>query len=158
MCSWSNVDYFLGTVFTCIKHKDGNNSAHLCQSVFTEFASHWSSVHNENKVPNITPYFSGFPVDSITTIDPLDPGLQRQIKVYQSIVGCIHWLATCTCPDIAPDIAFLALYRNSSHPQHYKGRSPCSQIPIDHEWIRNLVSLTIFVYNPGIQPLSPSSW
>ena len=70
-----------------------------------------------NKVPNMTPYRSGFPIDYISPVDPLNHDLNRQRQVHQSIVGCINWLATCTRPDIAPVLTFLASYINSPHPQ-----------------------------------------
>ena len=68
----------------------------------------------------MTPYRSGFPIDFIPPVDPLDPDLPRQRQVYQSIVGCINWLATCTRTDISLVLTFLSLYRNSPHPQQYK--------------------------------------
>ena len=68
----------------------------------------------------MTPYCSGFPIDSITPVDPLDTDLISWQQVYQIIVGYINWLATCTCPDIALVITFLASYINYPHPQHYK--------------------------------------
>ena len=71
------VDYFLGTAFTWIQHKDSNISVHLCQSEFTEFTAHQFSVKSENKVPNMTPYRSSSPIDSIPPDDPLDPYLPR---------------------------------------------------------------------------------
>ena len=114
------VDYFLCNTFTWLKHKDGNISVHICQSEFTEFTDHWFLVHTANKVSNITPCPSGFPINSITPVDPLDTDLSRQKQVYKSIVGCINWLATCTRPDISPALNFLASYRNAPHPQHYK--------------------------------------
>ena len=81
---------------------------------------YWLSVQSANKVPNMTPYRSGFSIYSIPPVDPLDPDLNRQQKVYQIIVGCINWIATCTRPDIAPVLKSLASYRNSPHPQYYK--------------------------------------
>ena len=71
----ADVDYFLGISFTWLKHKDWNISVHLCQSAFTEFTAHWLLVHTANKVPNMTPYHSGLPVDSIPPVDPLDPNI-----------------------------------------------------------------------------------
>ena len=68
----------------------------------------------------MTPYCSGFPIDSIPPVNPLDPDLPRQRQVYHSMVGCINWLATFTRTYIAPDITFIASYRNYTHPQHYK--------------------------------------
>ena len=73
-----NVDYFLGIAFTWIQHADGNISVHLLQLEFTEFAAHQFSVHTSNKVPNMTHYRSGFPIDSIPPVDPLNPDLPRR--------------------------------------------------------------------------------
>ena len=66
------------------------------------------------------PYRSGFPIDSIPPFDPLDTDLPRRQQVYHSIIGCINLIVTCTSPDIAPVITFLASYSNSPDPQHYK--------------------------------------
>ena len=114
------VDYFFGTAFTWLKHDDGNISVHLRPSEFTKFTAHQFSVHITNKVPNMTHYRSGFPIEIIPTVDLLDPDLPRQEQVYQSIVGCINWLATYTHPDIAPLLTVLDSHRNAPHPQHYK--------------------------------------
>ena len=115
-----DVDYCLGNAFTWIQHKDGNISVHICQSEFTEFMAHRFLVQSANKVPNMTPYRSYFPLDTIPPVDTLDPGLNHRRQVYHIIVGCINWLSNCTCPDIAPVFIFLASYINSPHPQHYK--------------------------------------
>ena len=77
-----DVDYFLGTAFTWLQHKDGNISVQLCQSAFTEFTAHRFSVQSVNKVPNMTPCRSGFPINSIPPVDLLDPDLNRRRQVY----------------------------------------------------------------------------
>jgi hypothetical protein len=115
-----DVDYFLGTAFIWKKHDNGHLSVHLCQSAFTEFTAHRFSVHRYNQTPNMTPYRSGLPIDAIPAADPKDPDLKRRTKVYQSIVGCINWLATCTCPDVSPVLSFLASYSNCPSHGHYK--------------------------------------
>ena len=68
----------------------------------------------------MTPYRSGLPIDSIPPVDPLYLDLNHRQKIYQSIFGCINWLATCTYPDIAPVLTFIASYSNYPHQQHYK--------------------------------------
>ena len=60
-----DADYFLGTAFTWLRQDDGNVSVHLCQSAFTEFASHRFGIDNMNRIPNMTPYRSGLPIDSL---------------------------------------------------------------------------------------------
>ena len=115
-----NLDYFLGTAYNWLQHADGNISVHLCQSAFTEFTANRFSVNIVKKVPRTTPYRSGFPIESIPTVDALDPDLTRQKQVYQSIFGFINWLATFTHPDIVPALTFIASYSNYPHPQHYR--------------------------------------
>jgi hypothetical protein len=67
----------------------------------------------------MTPYRSGLPIDSIAPPPKEDPDQKRCTKVYQSIVGCINWLATCTRPDISPFLTFLASYNNCPSHEHY---------------------------------------
>ena len=114
-----DVDYFLGTAFTWLQHKYGKIYVYLCQSAFTELTAHWFSVQSANKVPNMTPYRFGFPIDSIPPVDPLNPDINHQQQLYlKTFFGCINWLATCTCPNIATFLTFNASYSNSPHPQH----------------------------------------
>ena len=68
----------------------------------------------------MTPYCSGFPIDSIPPVDPLDIDLPHSKQFYQSIIGFVNWLAICTCPDIASALKCLASYINAPHQQHYK--------------------------------------
>lgn len=115
-----DVDFFLGTAFTWKRMNDGNISVHLSQATFTEHLAHRFSVDTMNITPNMTPYRSGLPIDSIQASDPNDPDLTRRRKVYQSIVGSINWLATNTRPDVAPALTFLASYMQLPSLQHYK--------------------------------------
>ena len=73
-----------------------------------------------NRVPNMTPYRSDLLIDSIPPPDPGDPDQPRHTKVFQHIVGCINWLATCTRPDIAPTLSLLTAYSQVPSTQHYK--------------------------------------
>jgi hypothetical protein len=114
------VDYFLGTAFTWNRHDDGELSVLLTQSAFIEYTAHRFAIDKLNPVPNMTPYRSGVPIDSIALPDPNDPDLKQRTKCYQAIVGCLNWLATCTLPDIAPALTFLASYNTNPSHQHYK--------------------------------------
>jgi len=115
------VDYFLGTAFTWLCHdKDNHVYVHLTQTAFTEFSAHRFGVDRMNNIPNMTPYRSGIPIDSIPNPDPSDLDLPQRTKVYQRIVGPITWLATCTRPDISPVLIFLATYSTQPSHQHYK--------------------------------------
>ena len=69
-----DVDYFLGTAFTWRRHDDEHVSVHLCQSAFTEFTAQRFGVDKMNQTPNMTPYRSGMPIDSIPAPDPIAAG------------------------------------------------------------------------------------
>eukprot|EP00956_Cyclotella_meneghiniana_P014787 scaffold22287_cov36-Cyclotella_meneghiniana.AAC.2 len=114
------VDWFLGTAFTWKRHEDGNLSVLLSQSAFIDFTAHRFAVDRFKPVPHMTPYRSGIPIDSIPPPPKDDPDQKRRTKVYQSIVGCINWVATCTRPDIAPALTFLASYNNCPSHGHYQ--------------------------------------
>jgi hypothetical protein len=114
------VDYFLGSAFNWKRHSDGNLSVLLTQSAFVEYSAHRFAIDKLNPVPNMTPYRSGMPIDAIPAPDPKDPDQKRRTKCYQAIVGCINWLATCTRPDVAPALTFLASYNTNPSYQHYK--------------------------------------
>ena len=68
-------------------NKDNHVSVPLTQTAFTEFSAHQVGVDRMNRVPTMTPYRSGIPIDSIPYPDPSDPDLPRRTKVYQWIVG-----------------------------------------------------------------------
>ena len=114
------VDWFLGTAFTWKRHEDGNLSVFLSQSAFIDFTAHRFAIDRCKPVPHMTPYRSGIPIASIPGPPKGDPDQKRRTKVYQSIVGCINWVATCTRPDISPCLTFLASYNQNPSHGHYQ--------------------------------------
>ena len=90
--------------------------------VICQFCSHNQRllISQLTAFPHMTPYRSGIPIDSIPSPPRDDPDQKRRTKVYQSIVGCINWVATCTRPDIAPALTFLASYNNCPSHGHYQ--------------------------------------
>ena len=115
-----DMDYFLGTAFQWKRLDHGHISVHFTQTAFTKHTAHCFGVDRMNRVPAMTPYRSGLPIDSLAAADPNDPDLARRTKVYQGMVGSINWLATCTRPDISPCPTFLASYQQAPSYQHYK--------------------------------------
>ena len=115
-----DVDYFLGSAFLWKRHEDGHVSVHMSQSAFTEHTAHRYGLDKFKRVPNMTPYRSGLPIDSLPPADDQDTDLKRRTKLYQGIVGSINWLAQCTRPDVAPALTFLASYSHAPSTQHYQ--------------------------------------
>ena len=56
----------------------------------------------------MNPYRSGYPIDSISPVDPLNLDLYYLKQVYQSIFGYINWITTFTFPDISHALTFIA--------------------------------------------------
>ena len=96
----------------------------MCQSAFKEFTANRFGVDKMNPVPNMTPYRTGYPVDSIQSSSDQDPDLNRRTKVYQQIVGSINWPAQCTHPGVAPVLTFLSVYNLAPNHQNYKATHP----------------------------------
>ena len=145
MCSWSkvdfmgDVDYFLGTAFNCLQHKDGNISVLLCQSAFTEFTTHRLLVQSSNKVPNITLYRSGFPICSILPVDPSIIGT-IQSKGFSSI-------QSSNPPHMIP-ASFMLYLKNQNHRRPSQKTNPNFTLAS---------MLTIWYSNHHIKPRRSSS-
>ena len=79
-----------------------------------------------HRLPNInfnsitTPYQSGCPIESVPSaiIDKGDQTFVKRQDAYQSLVGCLTWLATNTRPDLATAVSFLASYSSCPNKQH----------------------------------------
>ena len=74
---------------------------------------------NASRTPHMTPYRSGLPIDSVPPPDKNDPDQARRTTVYQSLVGCLNWLAVCSRPDLATVVSFLASFMNKPSNGHY---------------------------------------
>jgi hypothetical protein len=83
------VDYFLGTAFNWKRHADGNLSVLLTQSAFVEYSAHRFAIDKLNPVPNMTPYRSGMPIDSIPPPDPKDPDQKYVQNVIKRLLGTL---------------------------------------------------------------------
>ena len=77
-------------------------------------------LHNINFNLITNPYRSGCPIDSVPSdiIDEEDHSFVKRRDAYQSLVGCLTWLATNTSPDLAIAVSFLASYSSCPNKQH----------------------------------------
>jgi hypothetical protein len=78
------VDYFLGMAFQWNRHDDGELSVLLSQSAVVEYTAHRFAIDKLNPVPNMTPYCSGIPIDSLAPPAPDDPELKKEDKMLSS--------------------------------------------------------------------------
>ena len=85
-------------------------SVHLSQEAYTQNIVETYRLANINYNPSVTPYRSGCPIDAIEAapINEDDNEFVRRREAYQTLVGRLTWLATCTRPDLATAVSFLA--------------------------------------------------
>jgi len=114
------VNWFLGIHFEWSSHQDGSLSVHPSQEAYTQNIVETYHLSGINYNPTVTPYRSGYPIDAIklATIDEEDKDFVRRRETYQRLVGRLTWLATCTRPDLATAVAFLASYSSCPSQQH----------------------------------------
>ena len=106
-------------------------------------------IDNFNQVPNMAPYRSGLPINYIALPQKYDPDLKHQTKSYQSIMGCINWLTTCTHTDVSPALMFLTSYSHAPSHQHYRSTV--------HK-LKYLYSTCNYGISFNSKPLPPSLW
>jgi hypothetical protein len=113
------AEWFLGTYFQWSITPDVVQ-VHLSQTGFASHLIEENNIHHCNITPNATPYWSSLPIDTCPESDEEKDNptfLKRQSK-YQSIVGCIGWLAQSTHPDLTPSHLFLLAYNNKPSQSH----------------------------------------
>ena len=114
-----DADFFLGSSFKWNRHPDGSLSVHVSHKAFCEHTASRLGLKDCNRVPLMTTYRSGWPIDSITDNDPDDPDLPKQKASYQSICGLINWIAIWTRPNTATVLSFLDYYQGAPNNGHY---------------------------------------
>ena len=114
------VNWFLDTHFEWSSHQDGALSVHLSQEAYAQHLVEKHRLAGLNYNPRATPYRSGCPIDSIpsATVDEDDDAFVKRRESYQSLVGCLNWLAMNTRPDLSTALSFLASYSSCPQQQH----------------------------------------
>jgi hypothetical protein len=72
----------------------------------------------DNKSPLMTPFRSGFPIDTIPSIEMSPEDRAPLIAKMQSWLGMLNWLQMCTRPDLATIFSLLVSYMHCPSPGH----------------------------------------
>ena len=115
-----DAEFFLESSFECNIRPNVHLLVHVSQQVFGEHTASHFGLEDCNRVPLMTTYCSGCPIDSIPDLDPDNPDLLKRKSAYQYICGSIKWLDILTCPDVATALSFLAVYQGAPNHGHYK--------------------------------------
>jgi hypothetical protein len=104
----------LGIEFSWCHHDDGNLSVSLTQQSFAENLADSVNYSTASTLTFVTPYHSGFLMESIPE-STLSSHEQDHLHLhYQSLVGSLNWLAHTTRPDLSMEVSLLA--QHQSHP------------------------------------------
>ena len=112
------AEWFLGTKFDWSRTSDGNVHCRLSQEGYAATIVEEMGLSNANKTPLMTPYRSGFPIDTIPSIEMSPEDRAPLIGKMQSWLGMINWLQMCTRPDLATVFSLLASHMYKPSPSH----------------------------------------
>ena len=102
--------HFLGIKYQW-RTESNKTKVHMSQEAFTASLIAQTGLSDISTKANITPYRSGYPVDSISQECYLSPQEKKNTQVkYRSIVGSLLWLSQGTRPDLATIATLLAKY------------------------------------------------
>jgi len=120
--SLTNVD-FMGQVshFLGIKYQwrktDNSTKAHMSQETFSDSLINQCGLSDISMKINMTPYRSGFPVDSVRLTINISKQKQQELETqYRSMMRSLLWLYQGTCPDLATITNVLAKYQSYPTP------------------------------------------
>ena len=170
----TNVD-FMGQVshFLGIKYQwrqtDKRTKVHMSQEAFSESLISQNGLSHISTKVNMTPYKSGFPVDSIQPDPNIDKTKQQELETkYRSMVGSLLWLSQGTRPDLATITNMLAKYQNRPTPKHiesakyaikYVKGSKALGITFDTNTDLNLASFVHFpIKTQNLTGISDANW
>ena len=103
------VTHFLGIKFDSICNNNNSLSIYMSQPAFIDTLLQTTGLQSSNS--SLTPYCSGFPVDSIKT--PTQPASNTTILQMRLIIGSLLWLSQSTCPDMTTITNMLASYQTN---------------------------------------------
>jgi hypothetical protein len=113
------VSHFLGIKFTWKTCSDGHFCVSLTQQSFINTLLDQLGILIDSISSYITPYRSGFPIDSIPFVEMSSLDRDQLRLKYQSLVGSLNCLAHTTRPDLASMVSLLAQHQSLPSPGHY---------------------------------------
>lgn len=170
----TNVD-FMGRVshFLGIKYQwrttPTQTKVHMSQEAFAASLIAQNGLNEISTKTNITPYRSGYPVDSIPDTCTLNKEDKKTVQQkYRSIVGSLLWLSQGTRPDLATITNVLAKYQNKPTIKHlesakfavkYLKSSKSLGIVFDSNEEMNVTSFIHFpVVTKALQATTDANW
>jgi hypothetical protein len=161
----SDAKWYLGMKFDWHTSSDGSVTCRIYQEGYAATIVEEMGLSMANKCPQMTPFRSGLPVD---TIPHLDMSLESRAPLtakMQSWLGMINWLQMCTRPDLATIFSLLSSHMHCPSPGHldavkHVGKYILSTMDLGlHFSSKPNSSLESYIHFPlsDSDPLAPSS-
>ncbi len=112
------AEWFLEMKFDWSHISDGNVHCHLSQEGYAATIVEEMGLTNANKSPLMTPYGSGFLIETIPHIEMSPEDHAPLVAKMQSWLGMINWLQMCTHPDLATVFSLLVSNMHNLSPGH----------------------------------------
>jgi hypothetical protein len=157
-----DAEWFLRMKFDWSSSSDGAVHCRISQEGYAATIAHEMGLSAANISPQMTPFRSGFPIDTIPHVDMSPEARAPLIAKMQSWLGMISWLQMCTCHDLATMFMLLSTHMHKPSPGHleavkYLGRYIHSTMELGlHFTSTPTPSLEFFVHFP-LDPGSTST-
>jgi len=112
------AEWFLGMKFDWVHSSNGSIQCRISQEGNAAAIVDEMGLSQANKSPLMTPFHSGFPVDTIPLVDMSSEDCAPLTAKMQSWLGVINWLQMCTHPDLATIFSLLATHMHHPSPGH----------------------------------------
>ena len=112
------ADWYLGMRLDWSTDTEGNPTCFVSQDAYIQHIITTMKLHSANTNSNMTPYRSGYPIDTIPQHNYSEEDQKKLTKLYQSFVGMLNWLAISSRPDIAPVVSLLSTYNSKPSKGH----------------------------------------
>jgi hypothetical protein len=113
-----DAEFFLGLKFDWIMSDDGHVDCRISQEAYAHTIVNELGLSQANINPLMTPFRSGFPIDTIPVVDMSPESRAPLVGKMQCWLGMINWLTMGTRPDLSTVFSLLASHTNSPSPGH----------------------------------------
>jgi len=113
-----DAEFFLGLKFDWFPSDDGHIDCRISQEAYAHTIVNELGRSQANICLTMTPFRSGFPIDTIPSVE-MSPELRAPlIGKMQCWLGMINWLTMGTRPDLSTVFSLLASHTSSPSPGH----------------------------------------
>jgi len=112
------AEFFLGLKFDWFHSDDGHVDCRISQEAYANTIVNELGLSQANVNPLMTPFRSGFPIDTIPVVEMSPEARAPLVGKMQCWLGMINWLTMGTRPDLSTVFSLLASHTNSPSPGH----------------------------------------